>query len=86
MNVKEIVDARESKKLPQDIETLSAWKNIIDLAEQQAFEAWRNLTCRVQGEKLVDDHLLFHVVSIDIKQKISELTYQNLAKQRGSLF
>lgn len=86
MNVKEIVDAWESKLLPQDIETLSAWKMVIDRAEQVAFQAWRNSTSRAAGEKLIDDHLLYHIISIDIKQKISELTYQNLAKLRGSLF
>ena len=86
MNVKEIVDAWESNKLPQDIETLSAWKIITDQAEQDAFHAWRTSTCRAEGEKLVDDHLMYHIISIEIKQKISEVRYQQLAKQRSSLF
>jgi len=70
MTLLEIVDAWRSNSLPQDVETLVALKSQIDEAEHQAFNSWRDSTCKRESVKLVDDHVLYHDISTAIMQKM----------------
>ncbi|WP_254562175.1 hypothetical protein [Dyadobacter diqingensis] len=67
MNANDIVNAWKSDQLPRDIETLIAWKKIMDQAEHKAFEAWRTSTCKSEGGQLVSDHLMYHEISIGLQ-------------------
>ena len=73
MTLSEIVNAWRSNSLPQDEETLMAWKNHVDAAEEQAFQNWRTATCKTSSVKLVDDHVTYHDVSMAIMKKIQQL-------------
>ena len=70
MLVSEIMDAWRSGALPQDMETLIAWKNLVDQAETAAFEAWRTTIDKVKAKALITDQLDFLEASKAIHTKI----------------
>lgn len=76
MDINTIVDAWERNQFPSDIVTLNAWKNTVDIAEHESFEAWRNSTCKNEGSQLVSDHLYYHEISMEIQHRIKELEFE----------
>lgn len=55
------------------METLRAWKKEIDGCEHVAFEAWRTTTNKRTSEMLVNEHILYHNISMSIQSQVNSL-------------
>ncbi|WP_439559510.1 hypothetical protein [Dyadobacter sp.] len=70
MNLLEIIAAWEADNLPQDTETLIAWKNEIDRIEQLTFESWRGTGDAKVATMLFNEILRYADISVAIQDKV----------------
>jgi hypothetical protein len=85
MNLIVIIHAWENNVLPEDLDTLLAYKKEIDQCETMAFEAWRNAKNKTMANMLVNEQLLYAEISEGIQKAIKihtrQLDYKRITKK-----